>query len=107
MKVRERYPFGYDAITRVPRDVRGVYAFWYKERGRCIYVGMTERQTIRTRLFQHWSGSHNETLRLWLSEFGDHIEFCWLQVPVSRVRGMERRLIDLWQPEADESRRRS
>ena len=83
------------------RDMIGVYALWFQLTGRCIYVGQASEQTIKTRLRQHWRYSHNETLRLWMDAYGDHMEVCYAPVARNRIRTIERRLIRLWRPEAN------
>jgi len=64
--VCERYPFTLSTInSKVPPERNGVYAFWS---GRyCVYVGKTEVQTLRKRLCDHWSETHNPRLRKWIA----------------------------------------
>lgn len=85
----------------------GLYGFWCRKNGRCIYIGKAKEQPIRERLLQHWKGSHNETLNLWIEAFGNYLDICYL--PISRqniIDKMETELIRKWNPEADKSRRR-
>ena len=56
-------------IEKMPKDISGVYAFWCRDNGKCIYVGMAKDQPIRNRLRQHWRDSHNEKLKMWIREF--------------------------------------
>ena len=107
MKTREKQKFGYDGISRVPAGIRGVYGFWCRTRRKFIYVGKAKKQTIRERLNQHWRESHNEDLNLWLRAFGEHLDICWLQVPVHKIDKMERILIKMWLPETNDHLKRS
>ena len=100
-RVRGVFRFSYAGIVAIPKDVSGVYAFWCREKERCIYVGMAKDQSIRTRVLQHWRGSHNEKLNLWLREFGDYLDVCYMSVRGDRIARFEDRLIKLWNPEAN------
>ena len=107
MKHREKHKFGYDGISRVPGNIRGVYAFWCRTRRKFIYVGKADKQTIRERLRQHWRESHNDTLNLWLRAFGEHLDICWLRVPERKISKVERILIKMWLPETNDHHTRS
>ena len=107
MRRREKHKFGYDGISRVPADIRGVYAFWCRTRRKFIYVGKTEKQTIRERLRQHWRKSHNERLNLWLRAFGEHLDICWWQVPEHKISKVEDILIKMLLPETNDPHKRS
>ena len=50
--------------SQIPAGVSGIYAFWY--RGYCVYVGKTEKQSLRARLVKHWENSHNSGLNSWI-----------------------------------------
>ena len=93
--------WSYNAISQMPKDVVGVYAFWCRDNRKCIYVGKAERRPIRDRLRDHWNGSHNETLRLWISAFGDTLDVCFMAYNPARIDELEKRLIRLWRPEAN------
>ncbi len=87
--------------TRAP-DAPGLYGFWCRTNGKCIYVGKAEKQTIKARLRQEWANSHNKTLKMWISAFGNFLDFCYL--PVSqrgKIDRMETMLIRAWNPEAN------
>lgn len=94
-------PWSYSTVASVRRDMIGVYVFWFRLTGRCIYVGQTTDQTIRARLHQHWRGSHNEKLRLWMEAYGEHLDVCYEPIARNRIATIERRLIRLWRPEAN------
>lgn len=93
--------WSYPAISRIPEAVRGVYAFWCRSNGKCIYVGKAEDQPIKDRLKAHWRRSHNRTLRLWIEAFGEHLDICFTPVSSGQIERFERRLIRLWRPEAN------
>ena len=106
MTTRGPFKWSYTAWMTVPADIVGVYLFWYRPTGKCIYVGMASNQPIRDRLRQHWRRSHNEGLRLWMRVFGDDLELCYAPISRRRVRTVERRLIRLLSPEANEQHKR-
>lgn len=85
----------------MPRDLIGVYAFWYGPTGKCIYVGKADQQTIRSRLHQHWKGEGSPRLLQWMAAYGDRLTFCYLQTVESKILTLERRLIRSWHPEAN------
>ena len=97
----ERMAWSYRALEVAPDDAKGVYAFWCRENGKCVYVGKAYDQSIGKRLRQHWRGSHNRTLGLWLAAFGAEVDLCYAPMPRERVGTLERRLIRLWNPEAN------
>lgn len=104
MKSRSRHamrPWSYPTLEEVPRDLTGVYAFWYRRTGRCVYVGKASEQTVRKRLHQHWRGSRNEALNLWMKAYGNFLDVCYAPVERHRVAAMERRLIKRWKPETN------
>lgn len=103
---RSLQPWSYPTITEIPGELAGVYAFWYRRSGRCVYVGMTSDQPIKKRLRQHWNGSHNETLRLWIQGYGPHLDICYAGVDRGTIEALERRLIRLWNPEANVQHKR-
>jgi len=103
---RDKYPLRRQYIESIPDGVKGLYGFWCRETGRCIYVGKTEEQTIKERLLQEWKNSHNETLKLWIMAFGNHLDICYL--PVNRKERIDRAettLIQMWNPEANLKKR--
>ena len=98
---RSTLPWSYGILTNLPEKVVGVYAFWYRHSGKCVYVGRASDQPIKDRLRQHWRSSHNEILRLWIQAYGSHLDICYAQVEKSKIGALERRLIRLWSPEAN------
>lgn len=74
----------------------GVYGFWF--RNQCIYVGMTVNQGLRDRLYQHWNGSHNDMLSLWIKSKGNKLQFCTKEVDIDYIKIAEKYFIWLYQP---------
>ena len=93
--------WSYLSISQVPADLYGLYAFWCRDNRKCIYVGKAKERPVRMRLREHWNGSHNETLRLWIKAFGDSLDICYASVGANQVDEMERRLIRRLRPEAN------
>ena len=93
--------WSYGTLSSIPRDVKGVYAFWFRITGRCIYVGESSGQSIKKRLRDHWRSSHSELLQLWMSAYGEHFDLCWAEVAQDRIKTVERRLIKRWKPEVN------
>ena len=56
--------FNWLNIGTAPGDEFGVYSIWSKNL--CIYVGLAKEQSLRSRLYQHYSGSHNDILDKWI-----------------------------------------
>ena len=56
--------FNWLNIGKAPEHEFGVYSIWSKNI--CIYVGLAKEQSIRVRLRQHYSGSHNDILDSWI-----------------------------------------
>ncbi|MDA8009044.1 MAG: hypothetical protein MPK75_04925 [Alphaproteobacteria bacterium] len=97
-KSHRTMPLRFQTIDYMPRHIRGVYAFWYPDTGKCIYVGKAEKQSIRTRLMQEWQNSHNANLKLWMRVYGDSLEICYLPVKDEKIDRMESKLIRMWNP---------
>lgn len=100
---RKIFKWSYTSINRVPESVFGVYAIWYKDKAKCIYVGKAEERPIRKRLKEHWNGSHNETLMLWIRSFSYNLYVCFMPADKAKISCLERRLIKLWKPEANKT----
>ena len=84
-------------------DLAGVYAFWFRKNGRCVYIGKAEKN-LKKRLDNHWNNvSSNNKLQLWIKAFGhSSLDFCYKAVSFERIDVLERRLIHIWQPAANE-----
>ncbi len=100
-KTRQKMKWSYRAIDEIPESLIGVYAFWYRDTEKCIYVGQASKQSIKHRLRVHWRGSHNEKLRLWIQAFREKIDICYASVELGKITRMERRLIKMWRPKAN------
>lgn len=100
-KPRRKTPLGPHYIDHIPSNITGVYAFWCRTNGKCIYVGKAEKQPIKARLMQEWSKSHNSKLRLWIRAFGKFLDICYLPVKESKIDRVESRLIKMWRPETN------
>jgi len=92
---------GRDNLDHIPPNIKGVYAFWYRVNGKCIYVGKAEKQPIKVRLRQEWCDSHNPRLKLWIRAFGKSLDICYLSVKDSKIDKLETRLIRMWRPETN------
>ena len=88
-------------IDSIPSDIKGVYAFWCRTNGKCIYVGKAEKQSVKTRLKQEWRDSHNANLNLWIKSFSEFLDVCYLSVNNGKIDQMETRLIRMWHPETN------
>ena len=100
-RAREKREWSYLGIEMIPREIIGVYAFWCRDTGSCIYVGKAKDEPVKERLAGHWRESHNETLRFWIREFGDNLDICYMSVEPNRIDKFEDRLIKTWRPEAN------
>lgn len=99
---QKRLHFSRLEIERIPESVRGVYSFWHEGSGVCIYVGMAEDQPLKERLKQHWRGSHNKTLALWLAACGGRIVVSYIPVrECDEIPRIETAIIRLWKPIAN------
>lgn len=93
--------WSYLNIDRVPKSILGVYAFWCRDNAKCIYVGKAKSHPIKNRLKEHWRGSHNEILKLWIRAFGYNLDVCYMSAEKRKIDVLERRLIKAWKPEAN------
>ena len=100
-RTRWKEQFGYGSIYSIPENIQGVYGFWNRKTGRCLYVGKSRH--VKNRLRQHWSDCKNISLRLWLDGFPKSIEICYWEVAGDKIRvtRVENRLIRRWRPESN------
>lgn len=94
--------WGYSFISQIPGEWVGVYIIWCPATKVCVYVGQAKEQPIKDRLLQHWTRSHNETLKRWIKAFGKHLNVCYKPCKNARIDALEKRLIRTWKPEANE-----
>jgi len=73
--------WSYLNIESLDKKVKGLYVFICREKQRCIYVGKAVDQSIKARLSNHWSRSHNKSLRLWIKSFGDFLYVRYCPIP--------------------------
>ena len=99
---RKKHKWSYGLLGEMSNVACGVYAFWCRSNGRCIYVGQAKDQPIKNRLHDHWNRSHNQTLRWWIQSFGKQLDVCFVCRNPKKIDCLERRLIKLWKPEANE-----
>lgn len=100
--MRGNYPLRRLHINAMPTDLRGIYIFWCRTRARAIYVGQSEKQTLKERILQEWRNSHNEELRDWIQEFGEHLDVYYFEVTkYNLIRRIEARLIRWFKPLAN------
>lgn len=105
LKNREKLPLRRPNIEAIPEAMKGVYGIWCRTNGKCIYVGKAEN-SIQLRLKSHWRRSHNPGLRLWITEFGEYLDICYLSVKDEKIDKMETRLIRAWRPETNIQKQR-
>lgn len=98
--------WSYPTISRIPKSIVGVYAFWCRDNGKCIYVGKAKDRPLRDRLLEHWRDSHNEVLKLWIQAFGNTLDVCYTSAEKNKIDTFERRLIKAWKPEANKQHNR-
>jgi hypothetical protein len=93
----KRIPFRLSALNKhVPRKV-GIYAFWFGNY--CVYIGKTEKQSLLKRLLDHWEGTHNPQLHLWIAAKRDSLLVAFLEVDNPKQIGIyERYYIRIFQP---------
>lgn len=61
-------PFRLAAFEALSVDEHGLYSFWFKRI--CIYIGKAECSSIRQRLTEHWTKTHNDYLAEWIDAKG-------------------------------------
>lgn len=93
-------------------DKIGVYGFLQRSSGQWIYIGKTEKQTIRQRVKQHWKDSMNQTgnklLGQWIKNYNKLLDISY--VPMERkevhcVDSLETMLIQRWNPPANTNKK--
>ena len=88
-------------IQALPPDVVGVYILFYNLD--FVYVGKSEsNQGVRQRLMNHFDGSSNKKLRIWLDALDGDIKFTYISCQADEVDDLERSLIHYLQPIANE-----
>ena len=101
VRQRASAQWSYLEIDGMPKTIIGVYAFWCRDTGKCIYVGQAQCEPIRERLLKHWRGSHSQRLRWWIQAFGDNLTICYREVEAGTIDRLELRLIKRWNPDVN------
>ena len=98
-----RFPFKHSKLCKNLPQEPGIYAFWF---GRtCVYVGKTERQTLRDRLIKHWESTHNDILELWIKAKNDKLDISYKIIDKrSEIHRYERYYIKILNPLANKTR---
>lgn len=112
---RWKKPLRLANIEDIPDNAVGVYGFWCRTTGRCIYIGKAEKQSIQKRIKQEWKNSHNDGLKSWIKCFAKYLDVCYLSVSHGnlsvttsrRIDRLETRLIRMWNPETNLSKKRT
>lgn len=86
----------------VPQTLVGVYVLHY--RSFFIYVGKAAPRPIRKRLEDHYNGSHNERLTVWIRALDGDIMFNYISCDGEMVDDLERSMIQYLQPETNQHR---
>jgi excinuclease UvrABC nuclease subunit len=98
--------FSHANITRNVPDLPGIYRFYLRKI--CLYVGSTKRQTLKSRLLQHWKRTHNRRLSLWIACFGKTISVTYEVIEDKNLRTIrEQDEIDRLSPMTNEIRARA
>ena len=64
MKMK-KLKFSWLNFEKIPNDAHGIYYIYSKTV--LIYIGKAEKQSIKTRIIQHYSRCHNEKLKAWIN----------------------------------------
>lgn len=94
------FPFDFNALHRAPRVQHAVYSFWSKSKDSHVYIGKTDRP-LSQRLREHWRGSDNPTLRVWIEHESCDLVVCYVECPARLVLKLERRLIRRLDPDGN------
>ena len=97
--MRQSVGFSNVNIARWAPDSPGIYRIFIGKI--CLYVGSAKDQTLKERLKQHWRGSHNRRLGMWINNYGKSltIEFCVIdEQKLSSIKEIEQSQIDKFSP---------
>lgn len=94
--------FTFQNIMSVPRTLVGVYVFHYGPL--FIYVGKAGDRSIQKRLGEHYNGSHNPKLAIWIRALDGDIMFSYVPCDREVIDDLERSMIQHLQPEANQHR---
>ena len=94
--------FTFQSIMSVPRTLIGVYVFYYGSI--FIYVGKAAERPIQKRLEEHYNGSHNERLAVWIRALDGNVMFSYVSCEWARIDDLERSMIHHLQPTTNQHR---
>lgn len=103
----DKFDWKYGNIIQLPHE-SGIYIFWDecvgKARskssiGRCIYVGQSKN--LKARLRQHFNGSHNKYLSLWIKNYGNRLKVHIAYRAKEKLDRLEKRLIRVLNPKVN------
>jgi excinuclease UvrABC nuclease subunit len=91
------YAFTLSTLEKYVPDSPGVYGFRYRHYW--VYIGSTEKQSLRKRLKDHWIKSHNSELSLWLEAKRKEVQIAYLPLKNSKsISKYEKLYIRKFQP---------
>ena len=93
-------PFKLENIFSIPFSITGVYILFHSRT--IVYVGQS--QDIRSRMRQHYDGSHNKAVRIWIDALDGDIEFAYFHCVNVDIDDAEKSMIKFLQPFANERR---
>lgn len=93
--------WGYLSIRKLPPSSIGIYGFWNRNNGRCIYIGQAKDRSIKDRVHDHWRQSHNSHLSLWIRAYPKILDICYVEAAFDQVDRLEQLLIGRLRPEAN------
>lgn len=94
--------FTFQNIMSVPQTLVGVYVLYY--RSIFIYVGKAGDRPIRKRLEEHYNGSHNEKLAVWIRALDGDILFHYVRCGRAEIDDLEKSMIHHLQPATNQHR---
>ena len=90
-------------ILSIRSNATGVYIFHYNRS--FVYVGQSKsHHGIRERLINHYRGSHNEKLAVWVKALDGDVKFTYITCRDTEVDDLEKSLILYLQPITNVSR---
>ncbi len=89
-------------ILDIPKKTIGVYIFYHNHD--FVYVGKSTDQGVQERLTQHYNGSHNAKLSLWVKALDGDVKFIYLRCEETEIDDLEKSLILFLQPITNEDR---
>ena len=99
---RQGKGFTFQNIMSVPQTLVGVYVLYYKSL--FIYVGKAADRPIRKRLEEHFNGSHNKKLAVWIKALDGNIMFHYVRCGKTKIDDLERSMIHHLQPTTNQHR---